>query len=104
MCKVCEEVNIVWMDDVYVCGILGGVCNTCMWCVMWESVFVYVWCMHVKWEVCLNGIRYGVYMVCVEVYVGHKYICDLGRKCAGMWGMYVCQVSTPTLARPFMCC
>lgn len=68
MCKVCEEVNIVWMDDVYVCGIWGGVCDTCMWCVMWESVFVYVWWMHVKWEETCSMFEWytvwGIHGVC----------------------------------------
>lgn len=41
----------------------------------------------------------AIYMVCVEAsawFVGHVtvyvYIRDLGRKSAGAWGMYVCQV------------
>lgn len=62
-------------------------CVVCVY-VVCRKVFVYMWCL---W--C------AIYMVCVEAsiwYVGYVtvyvHIRDLGRKSAGAWGMYVCQV------------
>lgn len=75
----------VWMccmwEDVFMCGM----------CEMGEDICsVYVWCggvgVYVVWGI--HGVCVGIHMV----YVGHTYICDIGTKCASMWGMCVCQV------------